>query len=103
MSGKVCVKCQVELRPKTNGIAAVEMASFGPYKIWMADVWRCPVCGWEGILGFSSEPIAEHHRPHFAAELEKAQDTGGHHVIEFWGSPIEMRGAACTTKCRSES
>lgn len=80
---KVCVKCQVELRPKTNGITAVEMASFGPYKIWAADTWECPVCHWVGILGFSASPIAEHFQPHFAEELSKAKD----HVIKFWDQP----------------
>ncbi len=94
MTGKVCVKCQVELRPKTNGIAAIEMASFGPYKIWMADTWECPVCKWMGILGFSSHPIAEHFEPRFADELAKVEDVGGQHAIEFWLNGIEKAAAA---------
>ncbi len=88
---KVCVKCQVELRPHTNGIAAIMMASFGPYKMWMADKWECPVCKWQGILGFSQEPI-EHHQPNFATELERARKC--REAIEFWGSPIEKANRA---------
>jgi hypothetical protein len=57
----VCVKCQIELRPSVNGVTVIEMASFGPYKVWAADEWECPGCGQKIISGFSNEPIRQDH------------------------------------------
>lgn len=68
----VCVKCQCELKPETNGTTVVEMASFGPYKVWDSDTWKCPGCGVEIVSGFSSKPIREdHYAEDFSAWLEK--------------------------------
>ena len=57
----VCVKCQVEMRPEKNGIGVLDMADFGPYKIWDADKWKCPKCAIEVIIGFGQQAIAEHY------------------------------------------
>lgn len=61
MSKLVCVKCECELRPETNGTTVVETASFGPYKIWDADTWKCPGCGMEVVSGFGNNPVREDH------------------------------------------
>ena len=45
----VCAKCEnkyvpedtglgTEMRPETNGVYVIEMADFGPYKVWRADL-----------------------------------------------------------------
>jgi len=66
----VCVKCQVEMRPEKNGVGVLDMANFGPYKIWEADKWRCPECGYEVIAGFGKEAIAEHYQDSFGRIVE---------------------------------
>lgn len=70
---KVCVNCQIELRPATNGVVAISMASFGECEMYEADLWMCPSCGWKGMLGFASEPFARHHDPDFAKRLADAE------------------------------
>ncbi len=72
MAKMVCVACHVELRPEKNGTIVIEMASFGPYKIWDADTWKCPKCGIEIVAGFGKVPIREdHYAPDFPAWLER--------------------------------
>lgn len=57
----VCVKCQCELKPETNGTLVIETASFGPYKIWQADTLKCPGCGVEIVAGFGNAPMRQDH------------------------------------------
>jgi len=72
----VCTTCHCELRPETNGIIVIETASFGPYKVWNADVWKCPGCGIEIVAGFGEVPIrADHYSPDFPDWLEKVKAT----------------------------
>lgn len=80
MNGKICAKCQIELRPKTNGVYVLERATFGPYALWVADLWHCPGCGLEVILGFAPKPFAEHYQADFVEKVEAADRP----VIEFW-------------------
>lgn len=82
MTGKVCAKCRIELRPKRNGIIAIEMADFGPYKIWYADAWVCPQCYSKVVLGFASRPAYELYQPEFADALALARQEPD--TIEFW-------------------
>lgn len=72
MSKMVCVRCQTELRPETNGTIVVEMASFGPYKVWSADTWKCPGCDNETVAGFGDEPIRQ---DHYADDFKEWLDT----------------------------
>lgn len=69
----VCVTCTTELKPVSNDTLVIETASFGPYKVWNADVWQCPVCGREIIAGFASEPILEHYEDGFVEKLDIAK------------------------------
>lgn len=79
---KVCVKCQIELRPHENGIVALSMASFGAYELYEADVWHCPQCGWKGILDFAAKPFAQHHEPDFEQVLANVEVART--VVRFW-------------------
>jgi len=47
------------------------MAQFGPYKLWMADMWQCPECKTEIVAGFARKHFAEHYEPDFDSKLEK--------------------------------
>ena len=70
----VCVKDEVELLPFHNGTIVVEMASFGPYKVWNADAWKCPICGFEIIAGFGNNPLrSDHYSPDFPEWLENTK------------------------------
>ena len=72
----VCVKCQTELKPETSGTTVVEMASFGPYKVWAADTWKCPGCGIEIVGGFADLPLRQdHYAKDFAAWLDNCLAT----------------------------
>ena len=69
----VCPKCECEFRPEKNGVGVIETASFGPYKLWRADLWECQGCQSQVIAGFSGngiDPIAEHFESDFQRELE---------------------------------
>ena len=61
----VCVKCNCELRPEKNGVGVLEMADFGPYQVFDADLWKCPKCGLEVVGGFGCGPIAAHYEETF--------------------------------------
>jgi len=69
----VCVPCHTELKPETSGTLVVENASFGPYKVWNADTWKCPVCGHEVVAGFANAPIMEHYEMGFEEMLAEAK------------------------------
>jgi len=82
----VCVKCQVELTPEKNGVGLLDMASFGPYKIWEADLWKCPVCNYEIVVGFGRDAIAEHYdETSFQGHIEWYQDHSL--LIKSWENP----------------
>ena len=83
MNGKICIKCRIELRPKTNGVFALEMNTFGAISLAQADLWHCPECGLEVVLGFATEPFARHCQTDFVETVEAARDDG-RPVIEFW-------------------
>ena len=73
----VCVKCQVEMRPETNGVGVLDMASFGPYKIWDADKWQCPGCKYEIVVGFGSQALAEHYQQEcFQHYIDRYEERG---------------------------
>ena len=57
----VCPECKCEYRPKENGVIVIEYASFGPYKVWFADLWRCPGCDKTTVAGFPEMPLREDH------------------------------------------
>lgn len=60
---RVCVKCEREFKPEENGVIVAEMFQRNTkiYKLWSADLWKCPVCGIEIVVGFSQYPYAEHY------------------------------------------
>lgn len=73
MTKLVCVTCQCELKPETNETLVIETASFGPYKVWNADTWKCPGCGVEIVAGFPEQPIRQdHYKADFKPWLDHA-------------------------------
>ena len=70
MHRPVCVKCEVELRPKKNGVGLLDYADFGEYQIWDADLWECPRCNYQIVIGFGHSPIDIHNTDSFSATVE---------------------------------
>jgi len=84
MPKPVCPACQCFYRPKQNGFSFVEgmpdgsahnirgkrsPESWRPYKLWNGDLWECPDCGAQVVVGCAPQPIAEHYQPTFAKSV----------------------------------
>ncbi len=81
----VCVKCNVELKAETNGVGLVDMASFGEYKVWESDLYKCPCCGYEIIVDFGQQAVAEHfEKDRFAKTLDFYR--GHSQLVRSWSS-----------------
>ena len=72
----MCVKCQREFTRVKCGQAVIDMFSSPPqpYKLWMADRWKCQSCGVEIIVDFGSKEIAAHYEEAFASFLASFRD-----------------------------
>jgi len=82
----ICVSCQRFYRPERNGVRFIESMpkpgvvraapgtsapeQWQPYKLWVADLWKCHGCGHELIMGASRVPMVEHYQPDFKAHCE---------------------------------
>jgi hypothetical protein len=87
MPKPVCVKCQRFFRMTRSGKTVLEQMpangsappgascpeAWRPYKLWKADLWTCPSCGFELASGFGARAFHERHKEGFAADLEKAR------------------------------
>lgn len=75
-AGYACVPCQTYLRPRKNEIVVLETDDkHKPYKIWLADLWECPDCGHQVILGYGLHHISEHYEPDFDRYLKRVTHT----------------------------
>ncbi len=56
MPAPICVKCQVEMRCEKNDrlVNDVRAADFPP-TYWLGDLFRCPKCHTEIVVGFGGE------------------------------------------------
>ncbi len=69
MPSPVCAKCHVEMRCAKNDFIVEEMADTEfPYRVWFADLWRCPTCAAEVVTGFAPKPWGEHFQPDYSAK-----------------------------------
>ena len=71
--GVVCVKCNKEMKPEKTGELVLEMAVFGPYKIWSGDKVKCPKCGMEVVTGWGQNPLSAHYQEGFEKEAAKCK------------------------------
>ena len=78
MPKMVCVKCEVELKPRTNGVLIQEMFQNNTktYKLWMADLWQCPKCLTQIVAGFANHPLMEHFQGDIESEVQRRRDLG---------------------------
>ncbi|MDP2661182.1 MAG: hypothetical protein Q8R28_10690 [Dehalococcoidia bacterium] len=88
MHRPVCVPCETEMRPTRNDVAVVDYAAFGPYKVWDADEFTCPSCGYRIVVGFGNAPLYHHRDEGFAGYISLATETGNvRHNREFQEAP----------------
>jgi len=80
MPRMVCVRDEVELQPKKNGVVVVETSheDMMVHKLWDTDMWECPVCGMQVIAGFAAEAYQQGYElddrdPQRVAEALRAQ------------------------------
>lgn len=84
----MCIKCGLELVPDTNGVVVLELYQRNTqvYKIWDADLVKCPGCGIKMIKGFAMNPCAIHHQGDFdeiLANIEERRKNGKVKVYEL--------------------
>ena len=73
-ASNVLCGCGRFMRPKQNSVTVEELFEDGsPYKLWDADLYFCPSCGWEVITGFGKGPIAEHYEPTYAEQRKRLE------------------------------
>jgi hypothetical protein len=82
----VCPKCQIELRPKKNGVAVEAMTVDGPYQLWVADLLSCPGCDLEVIARFAPRPLVEHFQSDYAKTVENWSP-----IVRFWANQRERQ------------
>jgi len=82
----ICLKCNTEYVPLKNGVYVCEVADFGPYKIWHADIIYCPVCKDTVISGLGADAILEHWENGFKTYLKE--------VSFFFGYNAQSREVA---------
>jgi len=62
MQRPLCLKCNVEMKPKKNGVMVAETAgdslagTLHFYCLTAADLLECPVCGYEIVANYASRP-----------------------------------------------
>ena len=83
----ICVSCLVFYRPHHNGTYFTECMPDGkcgwvPYKIWSGDLWKCPSCGSEIIVGVGENPLREHYEDHFE-EIRKRTKADKINIVDF--------------------
>ena len=84
MPRPVCLHCRRFLKVKKNGVVIEEgmpltndqSGPWGPYKLWMADLWACPTCGVEIVMGFGHGPISEHYKPDYIVTRANCEALG---------------------------
>lgn len=67
MKRPICVKCQTGFRNIKSGIKVIDIFSCPPkpYKIWLADLFECPICKTQIVSGFGQNPISQHYETDF--------------------------------------
>ena len=66
MPRPICVPCRREMTALDNGhIVHILQSSNEPYQIWSGDLWECPECGNQAVIGFGRAPVASHFEDDF--------------------------------------
>lgn len=71
----ICTLCNRSLTCE-RAVDVVEYADFGPYKLWRADVYKCPGCDVTVVTAFGERAYAEHHEAKFDEILARIRASG---------------------------
>lgn len=83
----ICVNCRCFYRPEKNGYMFMEGMpidndpfmnirgnrapnAWQPYKLWRGDLWECPDCQHQIVVGVAQSPMAEHYELNFSQIVE---------------------------------
>jgi hypothetical protein len=83
------------MRPSKIGVPIEAMAEFGPYELYMSDVFACSTCGKEIAVIVASAPLTRHHDPDYQRTREAflagnvPADGQKAKVIQYWETPQE--------------
>jgi len=69
MDGVICYHCSQEMEILAP-VSVLEMAEFGPYKLWTARLHKCSSCGGEVVVVVNQ--VSEHYLPDFKARVAEA-------------------------------
>ena len=73
---EVCYDCGKEMKTFKTGVKILEEKEDGtPYKVWNADIKKCPECGHKVFCGFGDRPTAHDCDENFKSELLSAEYT----------------------------
>ena len=93
MPRAVCSKCQTEFRPEDIGVIVFEMSGerfeAKDYKIWHADLYKCPGCGVEVVIRFADRPLAEHFQDDFEKKKNAILKSGVRVIYDYERPGIE--------------
>jgi hypothetical protein len=56
--------------PATRLASGKGRSGWKPYKLWAGDLYECPDCHAQTIVGVAMRPIAEHYQPEFGTAVE---------------------------------
>lgn len=74
MPRPTCAQCEREM--KTNEIGVYVVETMGkertPYRLWAADLYRCPICGAKVVAGYANMPFYPERMEEF---IESATET----------------------------
>lgn len=76
MPRPLCVKCQVEYEPERNDVVVERVSRGGSHRLWAADLWACPVCGHQIVIGYGDRAYAESTEPDYPFKVETAKRSG---------------------------
>ena len=61
MNKPICVKCGVAFKEERTGVYVKELYGLDIYKVWAADLLKCPKCGIEILGSWGDNPLASCH------------------------------------------
>jgi hypothetical protein len=91
----ICVACHTFYDRIKSGVAVEEgmpvedapdrhlrhLPGWQPYKLWMGDLWECPNCNQQIVVGTGHNRIAEHYEPNYEQTVERFVVASGRDLI----------------------